>query len=72
MTDIAPVPTPRTQEAIKRHAAKLSQGTGWRWMNGYFPSIIHWIVTHEDVAAALYADARALADAHKPADVAAN
>lgn len=62
MTNTPSVPTPRTQEAIKRYAHELSTGTGWRWMNGLFPSIIPWIVCHQDVAEALADDARALAD----------
>ncbi len=67
MSDVSSIPTPHTQEAIRRHAHELSIGTGWRWMNGIFPSIIHWIVAHEDVADALLQDARAFSKSEKQA-----
>jgi hypothetical protein len=53
---------PRFQEALQRYKHQPSVATFWRWSVGIVPPQFRFLVEHPDVAEALAADARALAE----------
>ncbi len=53
---------PRFQEALQRYKHQPSPPTFWRWSVGIIPIQLRFLVEHPDLAEALAADARALAE----------
>jgi hypothetical protein len=53
---------PRFQEAMRRYKNQPSDATYWRYLVGQVPPAIRFIVERPELAAALAADAQALAD----------
>ena len=62
---------PNFQEVMRRrYTSQPSDATYWRWCNGIVPPQIRFLVERPDLAEALAADARALANQREPAAVA--
>ena len=53
---------PRFQEALRRYPRQPSDATFWRWSVGLIPIQLRFLIEHPDLAEALAADARSLAE----------
>lgn len=53
---------PRFREALRRYQNQPSDATYWRWSVGIVPPQIRFLIERPELAEALAADARALAE----------